>query len=155
MFDEETIVNKVKELIAPVLANRQAELVDLICRPQGSRLLLRFLVDTPTGITVETLSHLNQAIGAVLDEHDAIPSTYMLEVSSPGLDRRLKTPLDFERVVGRRLKVTTAVPVNDKREHLGQLLSAGEEFLVLKLDSGEKLKIELSQIAHAVQEISL
>ncbi len=149
------IERRVKDLVQPMLSSRQVELVELICRGTGGRILLRFLVDTAKGITVAELSSVNQAIGALLEEHDVVPLSYMLEVSSPGLDRPLKTPVDFERIIGRRVKVSTTVPVGFKREHVGELLNANEEAIVLKSDQGEKLRILLSEIAHAVQEIEL
>ena len=155
MLDKEAILSRVKELIQPLLAARQAELVELACRQEGSRVVLRCLVDTAQGITLEELSRLNQAIGAVLDEHDVIPERYLLEVSSPGLDRLLKTLPDFERVLGRRIRVMTAASVNSRREFIGELLGASDHMITLRLDNGDKLQILLSNIAHAVQEIKL
>lgn len=155
MFDKEAVLNRVKELIQPLLEARQAELVELTCRQEGSRAVLRLLVDTARGITVEDLSRLNQAIGAVLDEHDVIPERYLLEVSSPGLDRPLKALRDFERVLGRRIRVMTAAPVNSRREFAGELLGAGDQMITLRLDNGDKLQILLSDIVHAAQEIRL
>ena len=154
-MDQELLVSQVKELIQPLLTSRQVDLVEITCRMEGSRVILRFLVDTVRGIRLNELSRLNQAIGAVLDEHSIIPSSYMLEVSSPGLDRPLKTAADFERVIGRRIKVRMLVPVQFKSEHAGQLLNAGEEAIVLELDTGDKLRVLLSEIAHAVQEIRI
>jgi len=155
MLDKETLLNRVKELIQPLLEARQAELVELACRQEGSRVVLRCLVDTARGITLEELSRLNQAIGAVLDEHDVIPERYLLEVNSPGLDRPLKAPLDFERVLGRRIRVTTVAPVNSRWEFTGELLGASDQMITLRLDNGDKLQILLSDIAHAVQEIKI
>lgn len=152
-MDTAFLVERIKGLIQPLLAGRQAELVELTCHPTGGRLLVRCLVDKSSGITVEELSRLNRAIGAVLDEHDAIAERYVLEVSSPGLDRPLKHAADFERVIGRRVKVLTRIPVGSGQEHRGELLNAGEEAIVLKLDSGEKRQIPLSEITHAAQEI--
>ena len=111
-------------------------------------------MDTARGITVQELSELNRAIGAVLDEHDAVPESYLLEVSSPGLDRLLKRWTDFERVIGQRVKVITHVSVDFRFEHVGKLLSASEEAIVLSLDSGDKVQIRLPEIASAVQDIS-
>ena len=155
MMDQTVILNRVRELIQPLLAGRGAELVELTAHPGGGRLTLRCLVDTARGITLDELSGLSRSIGAVLDEHDAILDRYLLEVSSPGLDRPLKTATDFERVIGRRVRVMTSVPVADRQEHRGEVLNAGEESVMLRLDSGDKLQIPLSQIMHAVQEIGL
>ncbi len=150
-----SVVNRVRELIGPLLSSRGVELVDLICHPGGGRLTLRLLVDTARGITLDELSGLNRSVGALLEEHDVIPDRYLLEVSSPGLDRSLKTVADFERVIGRRVRVTTSVSVADRHEHRGEVLGANEEAVMLRLDSGEKRQVPLSQIAHAVQEIEI
>jgi len=151
----EALEQRVKDLVVPVLSGRQVDLVELLCRNVAGRILLRFLVDTPRGIKVAELSSINQAIGALLEEHNVVPSAYVLEVSSPGLDRPLKTQSDFERVLGRRVRVATAVPVGFKREHVGEVLNVNEEAVVLKSDQGEKIRIPLSDIARAVQEIEL
>ncbi len=154
-FDKGAITQRVKELIDPLLAARRIDLVELVCRQEGGRVVVRCLVDTARGITLDELSHLNQTIGAVLDEYDVISERYLLEVSSPGLDRPLKTSSDFERVIGRRVKVSTVAPVNARREYAGELMGANEELITLRLDNGDKLQVLLSEIAHAAQEIQL
>lgn len=154
-MENEVIISKVSELVAPLLQSRHVELVELTCRSEGSRVILRFLVDTARGITVEDLGALNRAIGNLLEEHDVIPAAYLLEVSSPGLDRPLKKTADFERVIGRRLRVVTGSLVCGKAEQTGELLSAGEEAIFVRSDNGEKIKILMSQIVKAVQEIKL
>ncbi len=155
MLDREEIKNKVLELMGPLLAGRQTDLVDLTCRYEGGRMVLRFLVDTARGIRLDELSGLNQAIGALLEERNLIPEPYVLEVNSPGLDRPLKTGWDFERVIGRRVKVSTLLPVDGKTEHSGELRMANEEAIVLEMDAGGKRRILLSQIARATQEVDL
>ena len=154
MENQEAILEKVKELVTPLLRSRKTELVELTCRQKGNGLVLRFLVDTAQGITIDELSALSQGIGAILDEHDVIPQRYFLEINSPGLDRPLKDWRDFERVFGRRVKVETLVPVNYRRQFLGKLLGANEETILLQLDTEEKVQIRLSEIVHAQQEIS-
>jgi ribosome maturation factor RimP len=155
MTDQQQTVAQIRELIEPILRSRQVELVDLIYRFEGGRLVLKFLVDTAQGISLDELSHLNRAIGAVLDEHEPISGRYTLEVSSPGLDRPLKTVSDFERVIGRRVRVITSELVESQQEHTGELLNAGEEAIVLKLDSGQKRQIQRIFIAKAAQDVEL
>ena len=156
MLDQTALLNRVRELIQPLLSSRGAELVDLTAHPGGGRLALRCLVDTVRGITLDELSGLSRSIGALLEEHELISDRYLLEVSSPGLDRPLKKWTDFERVIGRRVRVTAAAPGEvSRKEHHGEVLGANEEAVVLMLDSGDKLQIPLSQITHAVQEIGL
>ena len=153
--DKEAIVSRVKELIQPLLDSRRTELVELTCRVEGNHVVLRCLVDAVQGITLAELSHLNQAIGALLEEYEVISDRYLLEVNSPGLDRPLKTPLDFERVIGRRIKVNTVLPGNSSREYIGELMAANDQSILLRLDVGEKVQIPLSEISYAVQEIRL
>lgn len=154
-MDYSATENRIRELIAPVLTARQVELVEMVCHPTGGRFLLRCLVDGPRGITLGELSWLSRAIGAVLEEHDAVPAPYLLEVSSPGLDRPLKRWTDFDRILGRRVRVFTSVPVEARTEHHGELLAANEETIVLRLDNGDKVSIGLTQIVRAEQEIKL
>lgn len=154
-MDYTATINRVRELVEPLLSARQAELVDLACHYGGGRLLIKCLVDTPRGITLDELSSLNRSIGAMLEEHDAISEPYVLEVSSPGLDRPLKRWTDFDRILGRRVRVFTSVPVDSRTEHRGELLAANEENIVLRLDNGDKLSIPLNQIVRAEQEIKL
>lgn len=155
MVDPAEIVEQVKTLIEPLLASRHVELVELTCHPTGGQWRLRCLVDTARGITLDELSFLSRSIGAILEEHDTIPERYLLEVSSPGLDRPLKSSRDFERVVGRRVRVITSSPVESRTEHGGVLLNAGEEAILLRLDSGAKIQIPLNQIARAVQDVQI
>lgn len=154
-MDQEAMVNRIKELVGPLFRSRGVSLAELIYRPQGSGTLLRFLVDTTPGVTIAELSGLNQAIGAILDEHNLIPERYLLEVNSPGLDRPLRLQADFERVIGRRVKVFLKEPLEDRQEYVGKLVGASEQYLSLELDSGRRLKMELVQVSHAVQEIHL
>ena len=155
MMDQTAILNRVQEIVQPLLTAKGVDLVELTVRFGGGRFTLRCLVDTAQGITVDQLTGLNRSIGALIEEHDLIPERYLLEVSSPGLDRPLKTWQDFERVIGRRVRVTTSVPLAAMVEHRGEVLLANEEAVVLRLDSGDKLQVPLTQIAHAVQEIEL
>lgn len=149
------ITNRVRDLIHPLISAKQVELVDLLCHYGGGRLVIKCLVDTPRGITLDELSSLNRSIGAVMEEHEAISEPYVLEVSSPGLDRPLKRWTDFERIIGRRVRVFTAAPLDARTEHHGEVLAANEENVVLRLDSGDKLPVPLNQIVRAEQEIKL
>ena len=147
-------MERVRTLIEPLLAARRVELVELTYRWEGPRTVLRFLVDTAAGITVQELSSLNQAIGALLDEHEVMGERYLLEVCSPGLDRPLKTIRDFERVIGRRVWMELAQPVAGRREIIGRLIGVGEDLITLELDTGEKVRITRGGIVRSRQEIS-
>lgn len=154
MAEITSVLDKVRALVDPVLAARRIELVELTYRRQGPGTVLRFLVDTASGITIEECGALNQTIGAILDEHDVIPERYTLEVASPGLDRPLKSARDFERVIGRRVVLHLREPLGGAVELVGTLASVGDELVTLVLDSTERLRVPLASIARAQQEIS-
>src|SRR3989338_3517045 len=95
----------IQALIEPILADHEIELVELMCRLQGRQLLLRLLVDKVGGVTIQQCARMNQLIGEALDAATLIEESYLIEVSSPGLDRPLVTQRDFERALGEELHV--------------------------------------------------
>ena len=95
------------------------------------------------GVTHEDCANVSRELGTILDVEDAVPGgTYLLEVSSPGLDRKLWRPADFERFTGSRVKLMTREPVNANRHFEGRLLSAGEGKLKLGLVARPKQNIK-------------
>lgn len=89
-------------------------------------------IDKPFGVTHEDCANLSREVGTILDVEDAVPGgSYVLEVSSPGLDRKLSRPADFERFIGSRVKVTTRNPLNGSRQFQGRLESFREGRLTL------------------------
>jgi len=150
------IISRVEELIQPYLAAQGAELVDLqYTRPRRGRGILRLFVDRPGGgITLEEITRISRIVGGLLDVHDVIPGPYTLEVSSPGLTRALKKPQDYQRFVGRLVRVTTRVPWEGSQVHCGILQGLQEDRVCLQ--EGESLLcIPLSEIARARLEIDL
>jgi len=145
---------RVAGLITPMLAARRVELVELTYHRAGPQAVLRLLVDTAAGITVQQCSELNRAIGAVLDEHDVIPEHYVLEVASPGLDRPLRSARDFERVIGRRVALQLAEPVAGLRELTGTVVSVGDELVTIQLDRGDSVRVPLQAITTARQAVT-
>jgi len=97
-------VRRIREVIAPVLERASVELVDLRMLPQKGRRVLRLYIDKPGGVDLHDCTTISREVSVQLDVHDLIPGRYTLEVSSPGLDRPLRTAPDFERNVGRTLR---------------------------------------------------
>jgi ribosome maturation factor RimP len=144
------IVEKVEELVSNLLQEKVIELVDITYKRESGGMVLRLLVDKEGGITLGDCAYLNEEIGNMLEQEDAIPEKYMLEVSSPGLDRPLKTRRDFERAMGKKIHVHTYEPINDKRDCEGTVKSVDDEKVIidevvipLKKISKAKLKIEI------------
>jgi ribosome maturation factor RimP len=154
-MSKEDIKTRLAELIQPYLSGQGAELVDLqYGRPRRGRGLLRLFVDRPGGITLAELTRISRVVGDLLDVHDLIPGSYTLEVSSPGLTRALKKPQDYQRYVGRLVRVTTRAPWEGSQVHCGILQGLQEDQVCLK--EGESLLcIPLSEIARARLEIDL
>ena len=104
-------------------------------RAYGESALLRVFIDAETGITVDDCGRVSQQLGAALDVDDLIPVAYMLEVSSPGVDRVLFLPEHYQRYTGETIKVRTHIPVNGRRNFLGTLQQADDTQIVLKVDA--------------------
>ncbi len=136
-------------IVDPILHERGMELVDLELIRQGRRLLVRFFVDRiDGGITMEECVGINRELGDVLDVEDIIEESYVLEVSSPGLNRRLRKPRDFQRVVGETVSVKTRERVDERRRFQGTLLTADEGGISLMVE-GRPVVIPYQQIARA------
>ncbi|MDD5681560.1 MAG: ribosome maturation factor RimP, partial [Candidatus Omnitrophica bacterium] len=131
-MEEKVILDRVSSLTAPLLSEAGVELVDLTYRRETGGMILRFTVDKAGGITVGECGGLNRKIADILDEADPIDGPYMLEVQSPGLDRKLVKTSDFERTIGKDIFVVTYGPVENKREFTGKLKWVGEESIKLE-----------------------
>jgi ribosome maturation factor RimP len=150
-MDQETI-GRVKALADNYLKDHNIELVDVIYRRESPGMVLRLLVDTAQGITLAECEKLNKYLSEVLDKEDAIEGHYVLEVSSPGLDRPLSSDRDFERVVGSELCITTYEPIEGRRSHEGKLASSDNEKIVVE-SAGKSITIPRKKIAKAVLKI--
>jgi len=150
-----------------VAASLGVEVVEIELRGGGKARMLRVFIDKPSGVTHEDCANLSREVSTILDVEDAVPGgSYVLEVSSPGLDRKLVKPGDFERFQGSRIKLTTKEPVNGNRHFEGRLEHFESGRLTLDLaqarkkarvstDTPQKLEIELDNLekANLVPEI--
>ncbi len=125
-------------LVAPYVEAEGIELDDLEVVGQGSGTIVRVTVDGPqaedTGrspVPVDRIAALSRGLSRLLDAEDPIAGSYTLEVSSPGLERKLRRPSHYEKSLGREVKVKTHAPVEEARQHRGTLVSAeADEFTV-------------------------
>jgi len=117
-MDSKAVIDKARQLIEPVIAERGLELVDLELGLEGRSRVFRVFIDKEEGVTLDDCVEVSRDIDPILDVEDLIPSAYRLEVSSPGLDRPLRTPSDFQRFQGERVKVKTKEKCDpDQRGH--------------------------------------
>jgi ribosome maturation factor RimP len=161
-------VEQVRAIAERVAASSGLEVVEVELRGGGKARMLRVVIDKPAGVTHEDCANLSREVGTILDVEDVVPgNSYTLEVSSPGLDRKLFRPADFERFTGSRVKLTTRNPVNGNRHFEGRLERYQQGRLMLDLrktdkrkhssaePAPEKLEVELSNVekANLVPEI--
>jgi ribosome maturation factor RimP len=162
-FDED----RVREIADRVASSVGLEVVEIEFRGGGKSRMLRVFIDKPGGVTHEDCAGFSREFGTILDVEDAVPGgMYVLEVSSPGLDRKLNRAADYERFTGSRVKLMTREPVNGNRHFEGRLESFREGRLTLNLSEArkkrrveagtpQKLEIELANVekANLVPEI--
>jgi ribosome maturation factor RimP len=168
-------VERVREIADRVAASRGLEVVEVEFLGGGKARMLRVFLDKPAagsdplaGVTHEDCANFSREFGTILDVEDVMPGSYTLEVSSPGLDRRLIKPSDFSRFAGSRLKLTTRQPVENNRHFEGRLESFKDGRLTLDLSvashrsrkkmgesAGQKIEIEFANVekANLVPEI--
>ncbi len=120
-----------------LLAEELFDLWDLELAPQSGRTVVRVVVDRPAGVTLDECAYWNRKIGRYLEAEDLMPSSYVLEVGSPGIERTLTRPEHFARYVGRQVELRLHDPREGRRTFRGELLEAGVETVtVADADAG-------------------
>lgn len=112
---------ELEALLSPLIEQEGGELVDMQWRREGHRWMLRLFLDKPSGLTLDDCEYFSNRVGALLDEKDCIEQSYVLEVSSPGLDRVIKKDKDFARFAGKPVKLKLKLPENGQRRFAGVL----------------------------------
>jgi ribosome maturation factor RimP len=136
-------------LVRPVVEAAGLELVELSFGREGGRRLLRVIVDREGGADLDTLSQLSERISRRLDLEGFDPATpYTLEVSSPGIERRLREPAHFRRAIGQQVKVKTFAPVEGARTHEGALLTVDDDAITVEVPAGT-VRIPFEAVASA------
>lgn len=143
----------VREIAERVTASSGLELVELEFRGTGGKArMLRLFIDKPGGVTHADCEAVSREVGTILDVEDAVPgASYTLEVSSPGLDRKLVRPEDFARFVGSRVKLTTREPIEANRFFEGRLESFQGATLVLAMSAGKAKRGKPEQPARRLE----
>jgi len=158
-------VDRVREIAERVASSSGLEVVDVEFRGGGKSRMLRVFLDKPAagadvlaGVTHEDCANFSREFGTILDVEDAVPGSYTLEVSSPGLDRKLTRAADFERFTGSRMKVMTRQAINNNRYFDGRLESFRDGRLTLDLSVASKKsrkKMGAAVAAAAEQKIEI
>lgn len=142
------------QLLEPVIKRQGYELADLELKVGSRDGVLRIFIDKPGGVGLEDCELISRQVSALLDVEDPVPGRYSLEVSSPGLDRKLTKPLHFQRFVGEEVKVETRFPVLGRRRFRGVLQAADEKSIVVVVDREPyELQIDGIETARLVPRI--
>lgn len=139
---------KWQPIISKVLKDTPYEFVGVECSGGGKHTVLRVYIDKPGGITIDDIAHISRELSVVLDVEEPIKGSYTLEVSSPGLQRPLFTPVHFQAQVGQKISLKTQFLQNNRQNFKGVLRQADEKGVVLECD-GELFSFSYSDIDKA------
>lgn len=140
--------DQLNELLGPLVSALGYELWELEYVQRAGGAVLRLYIDSPDGISLDDCERVSRAVSERLDSDDPIPGQYTLEVSSPGLDRVLRTPDHFGRFAGERVRVEMARPIDGRKRFQGQLIDANDREITLNVDGG-KVTLPIDQIHKA------
>lgn len=139
--------SRTEALVMPILEEKGFELVDVEWVKEGANWYLRAYIDKENGITVDDCEVVSRALSDLLDEEDYISENYILEVSSPGLDRPLKKEKDFARSIGKDVEVKLFKAINNEKEFVGVLKDYDEDTVTLEMEDGSGMTFKRSDIA--------
>jgi len=145
------ITDRVQQLAEPILAHAGMELVEVEFLREGGRWVLRLFIDKPGGVSLDDCQEISRQVEKLLDVEDFIEPAYVLEVSSPGLERPLKTRAHYEKFAGRAIELKTFGPIGDppRKNYKGRLLGITPEDRVRIEIDGAEFQVPLDKVAKA------
>ncbi len=143
-----TIVEQIIDLTEPILENMGFELVDVEYLLERGRWVLRLYIDSENGITLDDCARVSRELGDVMDTRDLITHRYVLEVSSPGLNRPLRKEKDFIRVIGKKIKVRMIAPIDGRRNFTGYLTDFRQGNLLVE-SNGQDVVLPWTEVEKA------
>jgi ribosome maturation factor RimP len=153
--DGTTTTALLRTLARETLAPMGFGLVNLTYRREGRQWVLRLMIEAEGGVGLDDCAKASNQLSAVLETEDIIPQSYLLEVSSPGLDRPLFTEDDYRRFAGRRVNLRTHAPIAGRRRFQGVLLGCDNGHVALSLPSGEAVNLPFRDLASGRLEVDL
>lgn len=148
------LVKRLTGLAVQCLGEMGMQLYHLDYRPSGTRSVLRLYIEREGGVNLDDCAAVSRRFGDLLDADDVLPASYVLEVSSPGLDRALHEPAHYQRFSGQTVRVTLFEPIDGRRHFQGRILSCDGETIRLALDEGASVDLPFAKVAggHLVVE---
>ena len=144
-----TTVQEIENWVKPVLAKNHFELIETQYRKEAGKWVVRIFIDKLTGISHHDCELISEQVGTVLDVEELISPSYTLEVSSPGLDRKLVKESDYTRFDGKLARIQTRIPLNQQKVFRGRLQGLHNGKVRLELPKGDLLEIPLDVIQEA------
>src|ERR1700685_2932617 len=142
------VTSRIEEIAERVARSEGIEVVEVEVKGGGKNQFVRISIDKPEGVTHADCEFISQQVGAILDVENVVPGHYTLEVSSPGVERKLLKPHDFERFQGKKAKVTLRAPVENQRHWAGVLACFADG--VVSLDAaGKQIHFPVEQVEKA------
>ena len=148
----ETVIKRVEAVAQPVLEEMELELMEVQYRREQSGWVLRLIIDKQDGVNLDDCAVVSRELSQLLDIEDFMGQAYSLEVSSPGLNRPLKSMADFQRFVGRKAKIKTIEPIAGEHVFVGKINQTEGESIVLEVGRREVV-IPFSQVTKARLEV--
>jgi len=150
MAERTAVVDKVQAIAERVAASEGIEIVDVQLLGGGAHRMLRLFIDKPAGVTHGDCELISEQLSTILDAEDVIPGGhYTLEVSSPGVERKLTRPRDFERFTGQKIKVVLRQPVEERKSWAGTLAAFADGIITLEPAPGKTVQFPLEQVEKA------
>ena len=146
-------LDHVRKLVEEVTTAGGYDLVDVELGGSGRERALRIFIDQESGISHEDCEGVSRQLGTILDVEDVLPFAYTLEVSSPGLDRKLTRPEDFSRFEGHLVKVRTTMPVDNQKVFRGRIVGFDNGKIQLTLTPDQPVEIPLDAVQEARLEV--
>jgi len=144
------LVQQITEMVEPIVVGDGFELVHVEMLGQSRNMTLRLYIDKPGGVTIDDCAQVSNQVSVMLDVEDFIPNRYMLEVCSPGLERGLHKPTDFERFAGRDVKIQTYELIEGRRTFHGELLGiSGDRVTIRERNLGKDVQLPYQHIRRA------
>jgi len=148
-MDTRRIIQRIHEILIPVLDELGLELVEITLRVEGGRWILRVTIDREEGVQVHHCTSVSRELSVHLDVEDLIPVKYYLEVSSPGLDRPLKDEGDFERFAGRLVKIKTTRSIAGRKKISGTIEGIEDGVVSVRTEDDIRLEVPVEDISSA------
>jgi ribosome maturation factor RimP len=140
-----TVSERIRDIVAPLVDSRDMQLYDL---DHGGG-VVRVVVQRDTGIDLDDIAALTRDVSRAFDEHDPVPGTYTLEVTTPGLERALRVPAHFVGAVGEQVRMKLVPAAGDDRRVDGTVVSADDHAFTVRSDAGDDRRLPYDQIERA------